>query len=105
LNVLTFLSGFPALTMTLIKIVSVKPLGGHKLWFAFSDGSQGERDFSSLVRKDSPVLEPLRDPASFARVFLQRGAPAWPNGLDLAPWAIRDEMAREGTLIRPPHAA
>jgi hypothetical protein len=61
--------------MTLIELRAVKPLGGHRLWFEFSDGSQGERDFKGLVGKDRPVPEPLRDPAYFARVFLQRGAP------------------------------
>jgi Protein of unknown function (DUF2442) len=91
--------------MTLIKVRAVKPLGGHRLWFEFSDGSQGEWDFTELVRKDRPVLEPLRDPAYFARVFLQRGAPTWPNGFDLAPWALRDEMERAKALTRPPHAA
>ena len=83
----------------------VKHIGGHRLWFEFSDGSQGERDFAELVRNDRPVLQPLREPAYFARVFLQRGAPTWPNGFDLAPWAIYDEMERENALTRPPHAA
>jgi uncharacterized protein (DUF1330 family) len=47
--------------MTLIKVRAVKPLGGHRLWFEFSDGSQVKRDFGDLVHKDRPVLEPLRD--------------------------------------------
>ena len=85
--------------------MDVKPLGGHKLWFEFSDGSHGERNFSDLLQRNRPVLEPLREPDYFARVFLQRGAPTWPNGFDLAPWAIYDDMAGEGALIRPPHAA
>jgi Protein of unknown function (DUF2442) len=62
----------------------VKHIGGHLLWFEFSDGSQGERDFAELVRKNRPVLQPLREPAYFARVFLQRGATV-SNGFDLAP--------------------
>jgi hypothetical protein len=84
---------------------SVRPLGGHRLRLEFSDGSQGQRDFAELVQRDRPVLEPLRDTAYFARVFLQRGAPTWPNGFDLAPWALYDEMERENALTRPPHAA
>jgi hypothetical protein len=31
------------------------------------------------------MVEPLRDPAYFARVFLEDGAPTWPNGLTLHP--------------------
>ncbi len=29
------------------------------------------------------MVEPLRDPAFFRRVFLEFGALAWPNGFDL----------------------
>jgi Protein of unknown function (DUF2442) len=64
-------------TVTLLKIRTVRPLGGHRLWFEFSDGSQGERDLAELVHKDRPVFKPLRGPAYFARVFLQRDAPTW----------------------------
>ena len=56
-------------SMTLLKVRAVKPLGGHKLRFEFSDGSQGERDFANFLCKDRPVLEPLRDADYFARVF------------------------------------
>lgn len=89
----------------MIKVRTLRRVSGHRLWLEFSDGSQGERDFSELVRKERPVLEPLRDPAYFARVFLQRGAPTWPNGFDLAPWALHDDMERDKSLSRPPHAA
>lgn len=89
----------------MIKVRTLRRVSGHRLWLEFSDGSQGERDFSELVRKERPVLEPLRDPAYFARVFLQRGAPTWPNGFDLAPWALHDEMKRDKSRSRPPHAA
>jgi hypothetical protein len=91
--------------MTLVKVTAVTPLGGHRLRFAFSDGTEGERDFAELVRLDRPTLEPLRDPAYFARVFLQRGAPTWPNGFDLAPWALHDDLARARALVRPSSAA
>jgi len=39
-------------SMTLLKVRAVKPLGGHKLRFEFSDGSQGERDFADFLCKD-----------------------------------------------------
>ena len=91
--------------MTLIKVRAVKPLGGHRLWLEFSDGSQGERDFWNLVQREREVVEPLRDPGYFARVFIQRGAPTWPNGFDLAPWALYEDMEKDKSLVRPPHAA
>ena len=91
--------------MTLVKVLAVRLLGGHRLRFEFTDGAEGERDFAELVRLDRPVLQPLRDPAYFARVFLQRGAPTWPNGFALAPWALHDDLARDDALTRPSSAA
>ena len=69
----------------LLKASDIKWLGGHRLRVSFSDGSSGEHDFSALVAEPGPMVEPLRDPAYFARVFLEFGAPTWPNGYDMAP--------------------
>jgi uncharacterized protein DUF2442 len=89
----------------LIKACAVKVVGAHTLWLEFSDGAQGEKDLSPWLAMDRAIVEPLRDPAFFGRVFLERGAPTWPNGFDLAPWALYDEMARDDALVRPPSAA
>jgi hypothetical protein len=91
--------------MTLIKAVGVKPLAKHRLWLEFSDGTRGERDLAALLSGNQPLLVELRDPSMFAKVFLQRGAPTWPNGFDLAPWALHEEMRRDRTLQPPSHAA
>src|ERR1700761_5683066 len=71
--------------LSLIKVVKVEPLGGHRLRVRFSGGTMGERDFADVVSAGGPMLDPLRDPAYFARVFIEFGAPTWPNGYDLAP--------------------
>jgi Protein of unknown function (DUF2442). len=84
--------------LSLIKVKKVEPLGGFRLRVAFSDGSVGEQDFAAVVAEGGPMLEPLRDPAYFARVFLEFGAPTWPNGYDLAPNALYAEMATAGLL-------
>ena len=63
----------------------MRPLDGHRLWLRFTDGSEGVHDFAALVSEPDPMLEPLRDEAYFARVFLEFGAPTWPNGFDIAP--------------------
>ena len=44
------------------------------------------------------MLEPLRNEIYFARVFLELGAPTWPNGFDIAPEWLRCEMAAAGEL-------
>lgn len=89
----------------LIKAISVKPIGANTLHLHFSDGSRGEKDLSPVLRMDRSVIAPLRDPAFFASVFLQRGAPTWPNGFDLAPWALHAEMARDNALTFSSDAA
>jgi hypothetical protein len=84
--------------LTLIKVTKVEAVGGHRLRLLFSDGRCGERDFADIVAADGPMLEPLRDAAYFARVFVEFGAPTWPNGYDLAPNALYAEMADAGLL-------
>ncbi len=44
------------------------------------------------------MLEPLREEANFGRVFLEFGAPTWPNGFDIAPEWLRREMHAAGEL-------
>jgi len=44
------------------------------------------------------MIEPLKDPAFFARVFLEFGAPTWPNGFDISPEWLRREMQTAGEL-------
>src|SRR5579862_9763867 len=84
----------------MIDVVSVKALGGYKLRVAFSDGSVGVHDFSSTAARDGEIVRPLKDPAFFARVFVELGALTWPNGYDLDPIALHDRMAAAGELNR-----
>jgi hypothetical protein len=84
----------------MIDVVSVKPLGGYRLRVAFSDGSAGEHDFSSTAARNGEMVKPLKDPAFFARVFVELGALTWPNGFDLDPIALHDRMAEAGELTR-----
>jgi Protein of unknown function (DUF2442) len=80
------------------KIVSVKPLGGYRLELAFADGAHGAHDFSWVFERIGPMNEPLRDQNYFARVFLENGALAWPNGFDLSPWNVQRRMEEAGQL-------
>ena len=69
----------------LSKVTNLVSLGGFQLRVKFNDGSEGTRDFSAMVREPGSTLEPLRDEGYFARVFLEFGAPTWPNGFDISP--------------------
>ncbi len=82
----------------LIKVRTAKPLGGYRLAIEFSDDSTGERDFSFVTGETGPMLEPLKDPAYFRRVFVENGVMTWPNGYDWDPIALHDEMKAAGEL-------
>jgi hypothetical protein len=84
----------------LTKVTRLERLGGFRLGVRFNDGSEGTHDFTAMVNEPGPMLEPLRDEAYFARVFLEFGAPTWPNGFDIAPEWLRREMAAVGELTR-----
>ena len=90
---------------TMIKVATIKSLGGHRLRATFSDGMAGEYDFSAVVGEGGPMAEPLRDPAFFARVFLEDGAPTWSNGFDAAPGWLRREIEACRELYRASAAA
>jgi hypothetical protein len=53
----------------MIKVSKIDWLGGHRLRFRFNDDTVGELDFSALANDPGPMVEPLRDPAYFKRVF------------------------------------
>jgi hypothetical protein len=84
----------------IVKVLEVRPVKDYRLHVSFSDGSSGDHDFASQVREGGPMLEPLRDPAFFARVFVEMGVLAWPNGFDLDAIKLHMDMAEAGELRR-----
>ena len=79
-----------------LRALSVLP--EWQLAVTFNDGSSGIVDISALVNgADAGVFEALREPAFFAKAYLDCGAVAWPNGADLAPDAMYKEIRRCGT--------
>ena len=81
-----------------VDVVRVQPVGGYRLLITFSNGDEGERDFSGMIGEGGVMVEPLRDPAFFARVFIDDGVLAWPNGFDVDSIALYDEMKRAGAV-------
>jgi hypothetical protein len=76
------------------RIIEVKPGGNYTLEVRFSDGTSGVVALED--RLFGPVFEPLRDPAFFAQAGVDEfGAVCWPNGADLAPDALYDEIKRK----------
>ena len=90
----------PMNEIQMVDVLRLKALDGHRLWLRFTDGSEGVRDLSEVVARDGEMVQPLKDPAYFARVFVEMGAPTWPNGFDLDPIALHERMAAAGELTR-----
>jgi hypothetical protein len=85
----------------MVDVVKLRALPGMRLWLRFSDGSEGEVDLTPFISKGGEMVQPLRDTAYFARVFIEMGAPTWPNGLDLDPINLYLEMEAAGQLKKP----
>jgi hypothetical protein len=78
-------------------VTDVAVLPGHRFHVRFIDGTEGDVDVSRMIFADNAgVFVVLRDPAAFAQAFVEDGVVAWPNGLDLAPDAMYDEIRTNG---------
>jgi hypothetical protein len=82
----------------IVKVVETRALDDRRLWLRFSNGQEGVRDFADILAEGGVMVEPLRDPAMFRRVFLEFGTPSWPNGYDIDPIALYREMEAAGLL-------
>ncbi len=84
----------------MIDVIGVRVVRPHRFEIAFSDRTGGIRDFAGIAERSGAMIEPLKDSAYFARVFIEDGALTWPNGYDWDPIALHDEMKTAGLLHR-----
>ena len=83
----------------LIKITSIERAGEHRLLLGFSDGTSGVwNGYPLLSGRPTELTTPLLQPEAFGKAFIEAGALAWPNGLELAPWTLHAELAEAGSL-------
>jgi|SRR5579871_6788187 len=66
-----------------IKILSVDPLEGYKLFIRFNEGSEGVLDVSDLAGKG--VFKTWEDDNNFYKVFVSNESRAitWPGDIDI----------------------
>jgi hypothetical protein len=76
----------------MVDVLRLRPLDGHRLWLRFTDGSEGIRDLSDVIAEGGVMVEPLQSKHYFDRVFVELGAPTWPNGFDLDPINLYMEL-------------
>ena len=81
------------------RVQSVRVLDDYRLVVRFDDGTEGE--FELRERLFGPVFEPLQDLRVFAQAFVDEyGAIAWPNGADLAPDALYEQLRGSASTSR-----
>ncbi|MGN6318708.1 DUF2442 domain-containing protein [Trinickia sp.] len=71
-------------------VTTLKVLSGHRLEVSFADGLKGIVDMSK--DKFSSVFAPLADESYFAQATICDGVVVWPNGADIAPDVMYDEV-------------
>jgi hypothetical protein len=87
------------------RIKRLEVLSGHRLRLEFMDRTKGEVDLSKFLaspRIAGTAFEALRDEREFGKVFLEFGAPEWPNGANLAPDALWDDVKVHTPWVIPP---
>lgn len=84
----------------MIKLVQIRPAGDAQLDLTFSDGSTARWSAADLIARNTELTAPLADPSYFARVFIEAGAMAWPNGFELSPAALHRKLDESGALRR-----
>jgi len=89
----------------MIKLIAIEPKDGYKLLLRFSDGAWGTYDFAPFIDAETEMTAPLREPAFFAKHFIEAGALAWPNGFDLSAGSLHQRLREGGALQQSAAAA
>ena len=84
----------------MIRLVEVKIAGPRALDLGFSDGTSGTWSAEELIARETVLTRPLSDERFFARAFLDAGALAWPNGLELSGSSLHAKLGGAGQLRR-----
>ena len=83
-----------------VKAVSVLP--GYQLAVTFQDGLTGVVDCSRILHATEPgMFAPLSSADFFAQVKLELGTLTWPNGADLDPLWIYENVKHEKSWSVP----
>lgn len=72
------------------KVVKLEVLSGYRIDVEFADGSHGIVDMSNEPFEG--IFAPLANEDFFALARIENGVIVWPNGADIAPDAIYDEI-------------
>ena len=75
------------------ELASIEYRDGYVYRLVFDDGLEGDVDFSEYL-EGGPVFAPLRDLAFFRQARIEGGTISWPNGADIAPETLYEELEK-----------
>lgn len=84
------------------RIQAVSVLPDHRLALTFRDALSGIADFSGIKTTTNPgIYAALADAEFFAQVQIELGVLIWPNGADLDPAWLHENLQIEKTWSVP----
>jgi len=71
-------------------------------WIQFDNGVSGNVDLYPYFKGE--VFEPLKEVGFFRQAVIEGGTIAWPNGADIAPETLYEQLERQVSMIaeKPP---
>ena len=78
-------------------VLDLKIIAPLTLLVRFADGISGEVHFE--ISHLTGVFSALKDFNFFKQAFIDRGAVAWPDNIDLAPDAMYNEIKASGVWV------
>lgn len=83
-----------------VRAVNVQP--GYRLSVTCNDGTSGLVDMSRLIASEKAgIYAVLKDESVFSQVSVELGALTWPNGADLDPEWVHEELGKSKTWSVP----
>ena len=82
------------------RIVMAKPLTGRGMWVVYADGTQGIVDLKPLMQ-GHPYDNVRENDTLFANVVIDYGTLTWPDGTDIAPELVYENLDRNGVIEVP----
>lgn len=81
----------------MIKVIEARYRGNFEYELVFSDGLSGLFDGRKLLSRQGCLLDALRDEKYFKRALIDAGALCWPNGLELSPARLYEQLSVAAT--------
>lgn len=84
------------------RLHAVSVLPGYRLSITCNDGTSGIVDMSELVNgSDAGIFAALKDFQLFQQVRIELGVLTWPNGADIDPAWVHEEISKNKTWSVP----